>query len=316
VRVPLPHFIATLRALRDAEFLEPEGARAFQLTPRGEHLARELGAHAVPNTRCAACEGSATDWRALDDVYARYLAIFQVRPRRHTPARDQGAMTPESLFRRLALMYGEGDVVGKNIAALGDGDLASLALGLTGLPRQVTVLEWDETLCQFIREVAAEHKLKIEVIRQDLTQNLPARLRGTMDTFVCDPPETEAGLLLFVEKGLVLLTPGEAHVGYFGVTTMGASGAKWRHWQQGLLDNHAIFFSHILPPFTVYEGGADDKPLADLRPLAQLSARPWYRSAFYRLETLPDFIPAPDFETGPSDVFYFDGEGYHEAFKD
>jgi len=198
---------------------------------------------------------------------------------------------------------------------LGDDDLASIAIGLTGLAERITVLEIDERIGEYIASVARKNELPITVIQQDLTKPLPRELLGACDTFVCDPPETEAGLLLFVEKGLALLKAGDAHAGYFGATVMEASLAKWARWQKRLLNQHEIAFTHILPPFTEYGTWPDEKPIPDIPALATLATRPWYRFAFYRLETLPTFQPAQDFEEELSKVFYFDQEGYYEVWK-
>ncbi len=311
-RVPFPFAVELLRVLRECGYLAFEPTR---LTERGQELARELCVQPAPDLRCPTCAGSGTDWRALEEIFVRYLEIFQSRPRNEDANLDQGAMTPVSLFRRLALMLHQGDVAGREIVTLGDDDLASIALALTGLPARVTVLEIDEHICDFISSVAQAHGLNIRVVRQDLAARLPSELTGAFDTFVCDPPETEAGLLLFVEKGLALLRAGEAHAGYFGATVLEASLSKWKRWQTRLLNHYEIAFTHILPPFTEYESWPDEKPLRDLPPLAQLSVRPWYRFAFYRLETLPTFKPASDLEVEHSKIFYFDKESYYEAFK-
>jgi N4-bis(aminopropyl)spermidine synthase len=311
-RIPFPFAVEILRALRDDGYLTFDPTR---LTARGETLARELRVQPALDLRCPICAGSGTDYRALDETFTRYLEIFQSRPRNEDPNLDQGAMTPESLFRRLALLIQQGDVAGREIVTLGDDDLASIALALTGLPERVTVLEIDARICEYIVWVAQSRGLNVRVIRQDLTVRLPAELLGTFDTFLCDPPETEAGLLLFVEKGLVLLKAGEAHAGYFGATVLEASSSKWKRWQTRLLNRNEIAFTHILPPFTEYESWPDEKPLADLPPLAHISPRPWYRFAFYRFETLPAFRPAPDFEMEHAKVFYFDEESYYEAFS-
>lgn len=311
-RIPFPYAITIIRGLHDGGFLEFEPTR---LSSRGASLARELHVSAAVDHKCSVCEGSGTEWLGLESVYGEYSAIFEKRPRGEDPYLDQGAMTPQSLFRRIAQMIQEGDVGGKDIAALGDDDLASLALALTGLPEQVTVFEIDARICDYIADVASQRGLKIRVVQQDLAKLLPAKMPGTFDTFLCDPPETEAGLLLFVEKGLSLLKGGDAHAGYFGATVMEASLAKWRRWQTRLLRDHDIAFTHILPPFTEYESWPDEKPISDLAPLARLSAHPWYRFAFYRLETLPSFIPGRDFEMEHSKVLYFDQESYYGAFE-
>lgn len=313
-RIPFPFAVRILRALQANGYIRYEGDTT-RLTERGQALANELHAQAAPNMTCPHCAGSGTDWGTLQSVYERFQDIYAARPCAENPELDQGAMTPESLFRRIALMIHMGDLQGARVVTLGDDDLASIAIGLTGLAESITVLEIDNLVGDYVADVARRLELPITVRHQDLTQTLPRELVGTFDTFVCDPPETEAGLLLFVEKGLVLLKPGDAHAGYFGATVVEASGAKWARWQKQLLNAHEIAFTHILPPFTEYGTWLDEKPLEDIPALATLAERPWYRFAFYRLETLPTFEPARDFEQELSRVLYFDEEGYYEAWN-
>ncbi len=311
-RVPFPFAVSILRALVDCHYLEFEPTH---LTVGGNRLAEELDVRPGPDFTCPTCEGSGTVGRGLEEVYDRYLQVFHSRPRDEDANLDQGAMTPDSLFRRLALVIQEGDAAGREIVVLGDDDLASVALALTRLPSRVTVLEIDPRICEYIHRVAQENQLGIRVVRQDLAGALPADLLGSAQTFICDPPETEAGLLLFVEKGLAMLGPGDGNAGYFGVTVLEASASKWSRWQKRLLEKHPVAFTHILPPFTRYESWPDEQPLAGLGPLSRLSPTPWYRFAFYRLETLPSFHPAPDFKMEHSEAFYFDEESDYEAFK-
>lgn len=312
-RIPFPFAVRILRELQNSGYIRYDGDTT-RLTARGQALADELHAQPEANMTCPNCAGSGTDWGKLQDAFARFAALYEARPRAENPELDQGAMTPESLFRRVALMVHMGDLQGARVVNLGDDDLASIAIGLTGLAESITVLEIDDRIGDYIAQAARKHNLPITVRHQDLTQALPSGLVGTFDTFVCDPPETEAGLLLFVEKGLALLKAGDAHAGYFGATVMEASLAKWARWQKQLLTQHAIAFTHILPPFTEYGTWPDEQPIADIPPLATLTPRPWYRFAFYRCETLPTFQPGADFEAELSKVFYFDREGYYEAF--
>lgn len=313
-RIPFPFAVHILRELQAQGYIQFANDKT-ELTLRGQTLAGELHAEAEPNMTCPHCTGSGTDWGALQNIFEQYVEIYNARPRNENPEFDQGAMTPESLFRRMALMIHMGDLQGARVVHLGDDDLASIAIALTGLAQDVTVLEIDARIADYIRRVARERNLPIAVYLQDLTQPLPGALPGAFDTFVCDPPETEQGLLLFVEKGLALLKNGDAHAGYFGATIMEASLSKWARWQKQLLNQHEIAFTHILPPFTEYVPWPDEKPLEDIPALATLAGRPWYRFAFYRLETLPAFQPGADFQAELSQVFYFDYEGYYEAWK-
>ncbi len=313
-RIPFPFAVKILRELQDGGFIRYEGDTT-KLTERGSALANELRASGAPNFTDPQCGGSGVIWEPLRAVYEKFLPIYDARPRNENSDLDQGAMTPESFFRRLALMLHQGDIQGNRIVNLGDDDFASIAIALTGLAESITVLEIDERIREYIARVATDYRLPITVQNQDLTKFLPPELIGTFDTYVCDPPETEAGLLLWAEKGLTLLQAGDAHAGYFGATVMEASLAKWARWQKRLLNHHEIAFTHILPPFTEYVPWSDEKPLEDIPALSTLAGRPWYRFAFYRLETLPAFQPAPDFEAEFSAVFYFDEEGYYEAWK-
>lgn len=313
-RIPFPFAVRILRELQDGGYIRYEGDTT-RLTERGDTLAKELRASGAPNMTDSCCAGSGVIWEPLREVYEKFLPLYDARPRNEDSELDQGAMTPESFFRRLALMIHMGDIQGNRIVNLGDDDFASVAIALTGLAESITVLEIDANIREYIARVATNHRLPITVRDQDLTKSLPRELVGTFDTYVCDPPETEAGLLLWAEKGLMLLQAGDAHAGYFGATVMEASLAKWARWQKRLLNQHEIAFTHILPPFTEYVPWPDEKPVADIPALATLAGRPWYRFAFYRLETLPAFQPASDFEAELSKVFYFDEEGYYEAFK-
>lgn len=313
-RIPFPFAVRILRELQEGGYIRYEGDTT-KLTDRGSSLAQELRVSGAPDMTDPGCAGSGVIWEPLRAVYEKYVPIYEARPRNENSDLDQGAMTPESFFRRLAIMIHMGDIQGNRVVNLGDDDFASIAIALTGLAESITVLEIDGRIRDYISKVARDNHLPITVRAQDLTKHLPRELVGTFDTYVCDPPETEAGLLLWAEKGLMLLQPGDSHAGYFGATVMEASLSKWARWQKRLLNAHEVAFTHILPPFTEYVPWPDEKPLADIPALSTLAGRPWYRFAFYRLETLPAFRPAPDFEAELSTVFYFDEEGYYEAWK-
>ena len=189
-----------------------------------------------------------------------------------------------------------------------------LKIGSGVSPKEIVVFEIDPTLCNYIAGVAKARNLPIRVVQQDLTKLLPREFLGAFDTFVCDPPETRDGLLLFVEKGLTLLKPGDGRAGYFGATVIEGSQNKWKHWQKKLMCDYDIVYTHIFPAFTLYVSWHDEMPLEDIPALAKISDREWYRFAWNRIETMERFQPAPDFETEMQRVFYYDAESYYEAF--
>ncbi len=296
--LPFPRVVEGIHQLLRVGALAFDGER-LRLTEHGQALARELGVQVAPDARCPACQGTGIALGFLQEVTRRYTELVQGRPE-PLAAYDQGYQTIESVMRRVALMVAQGDVEGKDIVVLGDDDLASLALALTGLPRSVVVIEIDPRLCAFIEQAARRAGLNITVYCRSLTERLPPELLGRFDTFLTDPTETEHGLLLFLEKGFMCLKKGEGQAGYFGITRIESRISKWHVWERELLNRHAVTFTHILPDFSLYANWEEpeEQPIPDLPPFARPSPVPWYRSTFFRVETLPEFQPPEDYVIG------------------
>lgn len=316
--VPFADLVDILQKLCDRGLIKFDNSD-LRLTAQGEAFARELRVARTENVICPHCAGSGFEFEPFHDAYHRFLPLLAKRP----PAEatyDQGALTAESVFRRLALMYARGDVADRRILLLGDDDLLSIALALTGLPREIVVVEIDPRLCEFIRQVATEQKLNLRVFPHDARERLPVGLRAHFDTFVTDPSETIQGLLLFVEKGLAMLSPGGGRAGYFGVTLIEASMLKWNVWERHLLQNHALVFTHISEPFSLYGKGMEASAGetsgvgVDFLPLQLPPVAPWYRSSFFRVETLKEFVPPADYDSNPRDELYQDAESLDEAW--
>lgn len=321
--VPFADLVDILQKLRERDLLEFQKSE-LRLTPKGEAFARELHVARAENVGCKQCGGSGFEFELFHDAYHRFLPLLAKRP----PAEatyDQGALTADSVFRRLAMMYAHGDVADQRILLLGDDDLLSLALALTGLAREIVVVEIDPRLTAFIEHVAHEQNLKLRVIQHDARERLPIELRAHFDTFVTDPSETIQGLLLFVEKGLAMLAPGGGRAGYFGVTLIEASMLKWNVWERHLLQNHALVFTHISEPFSLYGTGmgkgegpevrdGNGTVGGDVPPLRVPPRDPWYRSSFFRVETLKEFVPPADYDSNPRDELYQDAESLDEAW--
>jgi predicted methyltransferase len=203
-------------------------------------------------------------------------------------------MTVDSVFRRAELMMRLGDVELKRIAILGDDDLLSLAICLCANPEAVTVFEIDTRVVDFIRSAARAESFPIATECIDLREPLPARLRGRFHTFVSDPSETIDGLKMFLGRGLFLLRSGEGRAGYFGLTMIEASIAKWNRIQKWLLNRHPLAITHVLPGNAVYHNWPDVLKQTSCFSLDLIAHRPgkeWFNSALVRLETARDFKP-------------------------
>jgi predicted methyltransferase len=148
------------------------------------------------------------------DDLAPVVRALQAAYRRHPSAPGAARSAEQSLFRALVLCA-HGALDDKAVIVLGDSDLASLAIGLLGQAlgvrhraARVAVVETDPSWIKLIRETAEAKGLEIEVLRHNLRDPLPERLHGQFDTFVTDPPYTEAGMTLFLSRAIQALRPG------------------------------------------------------------------------------------------------------------
>ncbi|MBA2848164.1 hypothetical protein HNQ76_000510 [Thermosulfuriphilus ammonigenes] len=261
----------------------------------------------------------------LRDYFGRILELFLEETKdRPLPVSDfdQGFVRPQDTVARLAYMYERGDLEDREIFILGDDDLLSVAIGLTGMARRVTVVEVDERITTFIRDFAQRHDLDNIVVREyNVLENLPPEERGAYDTFVTDPVETNKGLFLFVGRCLETLRgPGAA--GYMGFTHREASLKKWQRLEEFVI-KAGMVITDILRDFATYPERENqweefyetyeimkklDLPMPDCD---------WYKSAFVRMEAVAP-VSVPEFDP-PGDLkeLYFDDESWatpHPSF--
>jgi len=282
---PVPAVFEAIRALEKRGLVNCTDS-GISLTSRGKNIAKLL--HPVVDITCKDCEGRGIGLEEFSYINSRFQKIQKHRPQ---PLRkfDQGYVTPNSTLSRFALAYERGDIVGKDIIILGDDDLISIVLGLSRLPRKITVVEIDERLTDFICKTGKKEGFEVEVKSLDLRHPMPKGYLGNYDSFFTDPPETIKAADAFIGRGISTLRgPGSA--GYFGFTRREASLTKWHEVQKMLL-KYKIVFTDIIHNFNEYVNwGYEEETRAwRLSPVKVKPKKNWYRSALYRFETLKGF---------------------------
>ncbi len=276
-RLPFAQLCKMLRSL-EADGLVAGSSSRLRLTAAGARRAPHL------------LELSPRRWAALQ---ARFTRLTDGRPAA-TADYDQGHITVASTIERVRTFARFGDLwEGVRVALLGDDDLLSVALALTGMPERVTVFEIDQRLVEFIGELADRHRLPIEISTHDLARPLPREQRGCYDTFLCDPPEADAGLRMFLNRGLMALRPGPGSSGYVAMGLIEADYDKWR-WLQRWLSSQQLALTAIEPDHSLYENWptqAEEALAYGVDVFATAATRPWYRTALWRVETLASFEP-------------------------
>jgi len=259
-----------------------------KLTARGEDLLRRADYELINNI-CDRCNGRRITIDVLEeDVVKEFIKIQRDRP---APIReyDQGYVTPQTTLARVAYMYHRGDLRGKDIIMLGDDDLVSIAIGLTGKARRVVVIDIDERLTRFIAKVSRDYGLGIEILRTDLRKPLPESIDRKFDVFQTDPLETIPGFRAFVGRGIATLR-GPRCAGYFYITLIDSSLDKWRAIQRILVEEFRVVITDIVQDFSEYInwGYFEEMHGWEILP-EELRITPrdgWYTSTMFRIETL------------------------------
>ncbi len=311
VDADLNEFVRELKVLIEDGLVEIINGK-LRLTDKGRQERKAAGVK-LYDVRCGSCEGRGIVEDAFG-ILSRYREIARNRPR-PTAEYDQGYIKEEDVMRRIAFIYERGDLENTDILVIGDDDLISLGMALTGLPRSIVVLEIDERLINFINEHAEKHGLPVEAHRFDVREDLPDELRGKFDVFITDPVETIEGITLFLSRAASGLR-GRGSSGYFGLTHLEASLPKWREIQKRLLSMQFVI-TDMLRDFNIYpmkgnlEISEQDyiiyQEISKLTGSVRIDAD-FYRSTLIRVEAVGDVTPLVRGRVELKDEIYVDDE--------
>ena len=298
-------FYHTLQSLMDEGTVGYENHRFF--------LKEDPGVREKIETLCSTCGLGVEIKGFFQEVYEKFLYVTEDRP---LPLEDydQGFIRPIDTIRRMAFIYQRGDLEGAEVFILGDDDLLSVAMGLTGMAQRITVVEIDPRLTYFIEHFCKKWGIgNITVKQYNVLEELPQEALGQYDVFVTDPVETHRGFKLFVGRCISALKGPEAS-GYIGLTHREASLKKWAEFQRFFLDS-GLVVTDILRNMTTYPEeenkfehfyetyeimGRMDLPIPEVD---------WYKSSFLRVEAIePLKVQVPqvkDFQE-----LYFDEESW------
>jgi len=276
-------------------------------------LIKDSGVRKRIETLCSTCGLGVEIKGPFQEIYQRFLKITENRP---LPLEefDQGFVRPIDTIKRMAFIYERGDLEGAQIFILGDDDLLSIAIGLTGMAQAITVVEIDERITSFIQDFCkAEGITNISVRKYNVLEDLPPEEEKRYDVFITDPVETQLGFKLFVGRCISALK-GPGTSGYIGLTHREASLRKWAHFQRFFLDSGMVI-TDILRNMTTYPEKEnrfehfyetyDIMKKMDL-PIPQVD---WYKSSFVRVEA----VETPKVHIPPVKGFqelYFDEESW------
>jgi predicted methyltransferase len=249
-RLPIPVTAAIRRELEKAGIVARKGGAT--LTEAGEKYVTEVLGMAKGEA-LAGLQGKG--WKRPltqehEAVLEKLREYGRLRPA-PLPQLDQAHATPETALRRALYMLEEGGLAGRSVLFLGDDDLTSVAAGLLGVARRLTVVDVDERLLDTIKETSWKEGLGIECVHHDLREPLPEDLVGEFDTFFTDPPYTPAGLRLFLSRGIQALRRRKTASVYLAFADKPPLEMLEVH--RAIL-GMGLFVEELIPRFNEYEG--------------------------------------------------------------
>jgi len=300
----LPEFFKKLKEMEKKEILKISDG-IVKLTEKGEKLLKN---NIFKEYKCKFCDG--TGYKIIGEIKKKYENIAKHRPK-PIEKYDQGYIGINAILRKLAFMMERGDIYGKIFVA-GDDDLFSIALALTGLPKQIVAVDIDERLIDFINGIAKKYKLNVEAYVQDFQYEI-RDFQGKFDVFVTDPVETLPGIKLFLSRAVASLK-GKGCSGYFGLTTLEASRKKWYEIQKMIYDMGFVI-TDIRRKFQVYPDDGSNffqfqEKLPIVKKLKIKSDYNWYKSALYRIEAIKKPVPLIKGDVKLGKAIYKDDESW------
>jgi len=179
-------------------------------------------------------------------------------------ALDQSHANFSTVIKKTLYLLKKGDIEGRKIIFLGDDDIISLAIGLTKLAKEITIVDIDDRILDFLSQSAEKLSLKnFNVLSHDLRKPCPNEIVNKYDIVVTDPPYTNEGLRLFLKRAKQVLKStinidGKDHpvVGKKCFLSFGNKPPEqMQNLQLSILD-HGFIINEMIPDFNHYEGAS------------------------------------------------------------
>ncbi|AAC07602.1 bis-aminopropyl spermidine synthase family protein [Aquifex aeolicus] len=307
--LPVPAASGIIKKFLDEGIVFIDENENILFTQKGLDLVKELGIEPFEEHKCRACEGRGIPFYDDKELYRTFVEIAKDRPK-PVQQYDQGSVTPETTVSRVLFLDSRGDLRGKEIIVMGaEDDLTGLAIALTRKAKRVLIIDIDERLIDFDNRIIKELGIdNAEAMVWDLRNPYTEDFLGKFDVFITDPPETFAAFRAFIGRGIATLKDAGC-AGYFGLTLRDSSIFRWKEFQEILINEYGVVITDIIQDFNDYMNWEyhPETRAAQIAPVKKNPTDIWYRSAWYRIETLPGFKrwnePISD------EVFYLDEEG-------
>ncbi|MFX1418110.1 MAG: adenosylmethionine decarboxylase [Promethearchaeota archaeon] len=179
-------------------------------------------------------------------------------------ALDQSHADLSTIIKKVLYLVKKGDIEGRKIIFLGDDDVISLALGMTTLADEISVVDIDNRVLEYISQSSENLKFEnFNVINHDLRESCPKTIINKFDVVVMDPPYTIEGLRLFLKRASQVIKSSinfnDKIYPIIGKKCLLSFGNKPPEEMQKLqlsILEHGFIINEMLPDFNHYKGAS------------------------------------------------------------
>lgn len=251
--LPIPIVSAIKNELKKQQMVTAH--KGITVTAKGEVIIRqELSIEHVDTKRYL----QAISMQDCSELFPDVGNIYQNRPAVDVTI-DQAKCTIETAFKRASYLLQKRETITGSLLCIGDDDLVSVASAFLyhyithgkGEDFQVTVVDKDPRIGDYIRKISQSYRLPISCVLHDLMMPIPEELTHKFDCMITDPPYTLNGLELFITRGLACLKKNK------GISIFLSYPHKplmERLQIQEFLTTHRIVINHMKERFNHYEG--------------------------------------------------------------
>jgi len=197
--------------------------------------------------KCKYCNGSTVELKKLNNLIPIMKKIWESKPK-PTLLFDQRPVTLKTSLKRVAYFLNNNDVYQKNIVFLGDDDLTGICLALANKDCNVTVLDADKRLIDFINDIAQKYKLKINARVLNVMNKIPKDLRMKFYVLITDPTPEKIPFTVFMNAAIDLLK--KEGVLY---TSIYSSAMMKNMDLQRIITDMGLYITEMISGFTHYQ---------------------------------------------------------------
>lgn len=275
-----PHYVKAIKRLKKLNLIKIKKS-LITLTEKGKEFVKKENLKSLKLKK-----------EKREKIDRKFLEKYKKLRKRIFPKTelDQAQLTEESIVKKITLMKEKNDLSEKKIICLGDDDFFAIALALTKMPAEIAILDIDKEILNYEEKILKKLGFSPICIFQNIVKELPKKLKGRFDLFVCEPPDTLDGLVLFFSRGIEALK-NKGGVGYIGVSKNDFEISNYLKFQKNILKANCLI-TDIYPQFEKYLTVGDEFSwIFGLPDEIELPQKPWFYADLLRIKTFPNSRP-------------------------